>query len=257
MLIDMLDDDGYLGGDLEELARLLPAELEIDIEELQIALRHLQNMEPAGIGARSLGESLVLQLMALSADTPFRKEAIHTAKNYLEILAAKDYGKLKKLLHCDDNMLRGIQSLIVSLNPRPGSSLWKSRDALRRTGRDRQEGEGHVARFAQPGRNAEAAHQSHVCRHPCAQPGLELSAARGSAAGSQVADQERTTAIRHHPARISGHCRSAAAFLRARRGSDAPTRSAGNCRDARVCTSRRYPGSRRRSSCSRPAASSN
>ena len=45
-----------------ELAEMLPAELEIDIEELQIALRHLQNMEPAGIGARSLAESLVLQL---------------------------------------------------------------------------------------------------------------------------------------------------------------------------------------------------
>jgi RNA polymerase sigma-54 factor len=126
MLVDMLDDDGYLGGDLEELAELLPAELEIDIEELQIALRHLQNMEPAGIGARSLGESLVLQLLALPEDTPFRKEAIHTAKNYLEILAAKDYGKLKKLLHCDDGVLRGIQNLIVSLNPRPGSSYGNS-----------------------------------------------------------------------------------------------------------------------------------
>nr|MCU0972807.1 RNA polymerase factor sigma-54 [Burkholderiales bacterium] len=79
MLIDMLDDDGYLGGNLEELAETLPVELEIDIEELQIALKHLQNMEPAGIGARSLGESLVLQLEALPAQTPLRKEAIHTA----------------------------------------------------------------------------------------------------------------------------------------------------------------------------------
>ena len=122
MLIDMLDDEGYLGGDLQELVEMLPAELEIDLEELQIALRHLQNMEPAGIGARTLSESLVLQLEAMPADTPLRKEAIHTAKNYLDILAAKDYGKLKKLLHCDDNILRGIQSLIVSLNPRPGSS---------------------------------------------------------------------------------------------------------------------------------------
>ncbi|MCU0973320.1 MAG: RNA polymerase factor sigma-54, partial [Burkholderiales bacterium] len=65
-------------------------------------------------------------LEALPAQTPLRKEAIHTAKNYLEILAAKDYGKLKKLLHCDDNVLRGIQSLIVSLNPRPGSSYGNS-----------------------------------------------------------------------------------------------------------------------------------
>jgi RNA polymerase sigma-54 factor len=53
MLIDALDDDGYLTQPLEEIAELLPAEAEVEIEDLGIALRHLQNMEPAGVGARS------------------------------------------------------------------------------------------------------------------------------------------------------------------------------------------------------------
>ena len=123
LLIDSLDDDGYLHQDLDELAALLPAELEIDVDELNVALRHLQNLDPPGIGARNLNECLLLQLEALPASTPFRAHAIDIARNHLEILAARDFAKLKKLLHCDDTVLRGVQHLIVGLNPRPGSNF--------------------------------------------------------------------------------------------------------------------------------------
>ena len=123
LLIDSLDDDGYLHQDLDELAALLPAELEIDVDELNVALRHLQNLDPPGIGARNLNEGLLLQLEALPASTPFRAHAIDIARNHLEILAARDFAKLKKLLHCDDTVLRGVQHLIVGLNPRPGSNF--------------------------------------------------------------------------------------------------------------------------------------
>jgi len=68
MLIDALDDDGYLTQSLEEIAELVPPEAGADIEDLGIALRHLQNMEPAGIGARSPSECLLLQIRALSSD---------------------------------------------------------------------------------------------------------------------------------------------------------------------------------------------
>src|SRR5580765_5358131 len=69
VLIDALDEDGYLTQPLEEIAALLPVEAEADAEpllgELAIALRHLQNMEPAGVGARSPAECLSLQIRAL------------------------------------------------------------------------------------------------------------------------------------------------------------------------------------------------
>src|SRR4051812_30365690 len=64
LLIDALDDDGSLTQPLEEIATMLPAEVEADPDELSIldelstALRHLQNLEPAGVGARSPGECL-------------------------------------------------------------------------------------------------------------------------------------------------------------------------------------------------------
>ncbi len=120
LLIDSLDDDGYLPQSLEELMAILPPELEIELEELQIALKHLQNLEPAGIGARNLAECLTLQLSALPGDTPYLEEALHTTRNHLETLAARDFTRLKKLLHCDDTALRAVQKLITTLNPRPG-----------------------------------------------------------------------------------------------------------------------------------------
>jgi len=123
LLIDSLDDDGYLHQDLDELVALLPPELEIEIEDLRVALRHLHNLDPAGVGARNLGECLKLQIEALPESTPHRAAALQIVTQHLDILAARDFVKLKKLLHCDDALLRGAQSLITSLNPRPGASF--------------------------------------------------------------------------------------------------------------------------------------
>ena len=123
LLIDTLDDDGYLTQSLEELMAILPPELEVELEDLQIALRHLQNMEPAGVGARSLSECLTLQLAALPKDTPHLAQAIETARNHLETLAARDFARLRKLLHCEDGVLRAVQKLITGLNPKPGRSF--------------------------------------------------------------------------------------------------------------------------------------
>jgi RNA polymerase sigma-54 factor len=120
LLIDSLDDGGYLTQDLEELAAMLPPELAIEIDELQIALKHLQNFEPTGVGARNLSESLMLQLTALPECTPHRAEAMEIVKNHLDVLASRDFSRLKKVLRCDDSCLRAVQKLITSLNPRPG-----------------------------------------------------------------------------------------------------------------------------------------
>jgi len=122
-LIDNLDDDGFMTQNLAELAALLPAELEIGEEDLTIALKYLQSLDPPGVGARSLVESLSLQLEALPEDTPYHKEAMLIVTQHLDTFAARDYFRLKKLLRCDDDALRSIQSLIIGLNPRPAASF--------------------------------------------------------------------------------------------------------------------------------------
>ncbi|MDR1708806.1 MAG: RNA polymerase factor sigma-54 [Candidatus Accumulibacter sp.] len=119
-LIDALNDDGYLTQSLEELAESLPRELAIDPRELRVALRHLQNFEPTGVGARSVRECLELQLEARPADET-RDLALKIVREHLELLAARDFTRLKKLAECDDDALRRAQLLIRSLDPRPGA----------------------------------------------------------------------------------------------------------------------------------------
>ncbi|MPZ46424.1 MAG: RNA polymerase factor sigma-54 [Betaproteobacteria bacterium] len=123
LLIDALDDSGFIAQPLEEIAQMLPPELGVELEELSIALRHLQNLDPPGVGARNLAECLDLQLKALPECTPYRSEALETVRRHLELLAARDYLKLKKALRCDDAALRIVQRLITNLNPRPGSAF--------------------------------------------------------------------------------------------------------------------------------------
>ncbi len=125
-LIDALDEDGYLTTSLEELLELFPDEIELEADELSIALKHLQNMEPAGVGARDAAECLSLQLKALPESTPFRGDALKLVQHHLPLLAARDFGKLKRLLHADDACLRCVRTLITSLNPRPGAGFSKT-----------------------------------------------------------------------------------------------------------------------------------
>ncbi|HEY5993705.1 MAG TPA: RNA polymerase factor sigma-54 [Gallionellaceae bacterium] len=120
LLIDALDENGYLAQPLEEIAELLPAELDIPLDDLETALAQLQHLDEPGIGARSLGECLALQLKALPAETPGRELALSLVTQHLALLGAHDFTKLKKLLHCDDAGLRVAQALIVQLNPKPG-----------------------------------------------------------------------------------------------------------------------------------------
>ena len=122
LLIDALDEDGYLTQPLEEIAALLPAEA--DPEELGIALRHLQNLEPAGVGARSPGECLALQLRIIP-DEPARRLALDIVEKHLELLASRDYTRLKNITGAGDEALRAAQRLIQALNPRPGAAYAK------------------------------------------------------------------------------------------------------------------------------------
>jgi RNA polymerase sigma-54 factor len=120
-LIAALDENGYLSQSLEEIVELLPPELEVGLDELQIGLHHLQSFDPTGVGARTPAECLELQLKALPANTPERELATGIVHAHLNALAAHDFARLKRQLHCDDESLREAQHLIQSLNPHPGS----------------------------------------------------------------------------------------------------------------------------------------
>lgn len=123
MLVDAINEDGYLEQPLEELVELLPTEQEVDLLELQTALKLIQHLDPLGVGARNLNECLELQLLAEADDTPHHPIALAIVRQHLPLLAARDYVRLRKALGCSDEVLKAAQKLITGLNPRPGAGF--------------------------------------------------------------------------------------------------------------------------------------
>jgi RNA polymerase sigma-54 factor len=122
VLIESLNDDGYLADTLEDIAAELTdneAQREELIERLQCALKWLQNMEPLGVGARDLGECLILQLRAMTR-CEAQMIAIMICKQHLELLARRDMKKLMAATGADEELIKEAQALIVSTEPKPG-----------------------------------------------------------------------------------------------------------------------------------------
>ena len=128
VLIESLDVDGYLADSLEDIAERLAEMLgmggdadrrEALADTLRCALGWLQNLDPVGVGARSLGECLKLQL-ALNPPCPARQLAILVAEKHLELLAKRDLRRLMALTLADEEQLREAQSLIKACEPKPG-----------------------------------------------------------------------------------------------------------------------------------------
>ena len=136
LLVEALDDDGYLHPTLDELLAMCPPEAAVEPEELLTALRLLQSLDPTGIGARDAAECLLLQLQSLERSPPDRDVKIlpstfalarRIVHEHLPLLAAREFSKLRKLLGCSDEELRAAHRLIRSLNPRPGTAFADSR----------------------------------------------------------------------------------------------------------------------------------
>jgi RNA polymerase sigma-54 factor len=120
LIIDALDDDGFLRLPLEDVAALAPGAAPGEVET---ALRIVQTLEPNGIAARSLGECLALQVEAMDRDTPGRSIALDVVQNRLSLMAARDNTRLLDALGCSEDELRLAMELIRSLDPRPGSKV--------------------------------------------------------------------------------------------------------------------------------------
>ncbi len=123
LLIDSINEDGYLEESLEDICDSLPLELEVDLLELQTALKLIQHLDPPGLGTNNLQECILLQLNLLPKETPFLDCAKNIVSEHLAVLANKDFAKLRKLLSCDDTALKGAQCLIKQQNPRPASDF--------------------------------------------------------------------------------------------------------------------------------------
>ncbi|MFJ9450829.1 MULTISPECIES: RNA polymerase factor sigma-54 [unclassified Herbaspirillum] len=128
LIVDAIDDHGYLEESLEEIHARLPEELEIELDELTIALKLLQSFEPAGVGARSASECLALQVRRLpKVAFVTRRLALTIVEDYLALFAQRDFNKIKKALGCDDEDLREAQAVIRQCHPHPGAMFASGR----------------------------------------------------------------------------------------------------------------------------------
>jgi RNA polymerase sigma-54 factor len=124
LVVDALDDNGYLEESLDDIHARLPAELEIEFEELRTALALVQSMDPPGVGARSAAECLALQIRRMpGVPLVTRRMALTIVEKYLTWFAQREFNKLKKALDCDDEDLREAQAVIRQCNPHPGAAF--------------------------------------------------------------------------------------------------------------------------------------
>ena len=123
-LIGSLDDDGLLRKDfsflIDELA--IYRGIYTNAEEIERILNIIQHFDPAGIGARSLQECLLLQLKR-KPDSPLKQIEWNIIERYCDDFTRKNKEKIMQRLDIDEKTYDEAVNELTKLNPRPGSSL--------------------------------------------------------------------------------------------------------------------------------------
>jgi RNA polymerase sigma-54 factor len=124
-LIGNLDDDGYLRRDLASIVDDIAFSQNITTteKELEELLKVVQDLEPAGIGARDLQECLLIQLRKKEVQNMVVELATEVVEKQMDEFSKKHYEKISKKLEIDDELLKEVIQEILKLNPRPGNSM--------------------------------------------------------------------------------------------------------------------------------------
>ena len=122
-IVDSISDDGYLTESLEEIAGTLRPEIECEAAEVEAVLAGVQALDPPGVGARSVGECIELQLRQLDPATPGFNTAIQIARHHLELVAEREHSLLRRELRATDEEIASALALVRSCHPRPGSTV--------------------------------------------------------------------------------------------------------------------------------------
>lgn len=122
-LIGSLDDDGYLRRDLDSMVDdlMFRQSIYVSIEEVKNALETLQEFDPAGVGAQSLEQCLLLQLERKKMNR-YMPVAYKILEKHFDLLVKKNYDRLQKELDVDSATLKKAIAEITKLNPKPGGA---------------------------------------------------------------------------------------------------------------------------------------
>ncbi|MCL4142720.1 UNVERIFIED_CONTAM: hypothetical protein GTU68_004865 [Idotea baltica] len=131
-LIDAVDDNGYLLDDVDTLLEGLNRDFKdpedmFEMGELETVLHMVQHLDPPGCAARNASECMAIQI-AQKPPTDLTVTATRIVTDHLDLLAAHDFSRLRRLLKINDEHLQEAIALIRSLNPRPGRQLVQDHD---------------------------------------------------------------------------------------------------------------------------------
>ena len=123
-IICSLDDDGYLRRDIDSIVDDLAFKsgIETDYDEVLDILEIIQDLEPAGVGARDLQECLLLQLQH-SPDNEVNRNAIVVIENYFKEFAGKHHSRIMARTGMNESQLKEVTRRIMKLNPAPGGQI--------------------------------------------------------------------------------------------------------------------------------------
>lgn len=129
-IIGSINEDGFLEASVSELLESLPnetlSEVDLDETDIELVLQVIQSFEPVGVAARTLTETLLIQLKNLPETSNRRAEAIELLKQSSDLLAKKDYARMQKKHHLNRAELGETIALIQTLNPTPGCEFGNS-----------------------------------------------------------------------------------------------------------------------------------
>jgi len=120
LIVDYIDDDGYLTESLEQIHTSLENLLFIDFDEVEAILTYIQSLGPVGIAARSLSECLLLQLDSQFSEHILYRKIVRLIDKHMDLLEKRDYTGIKRTLKLTTSALEELMQLIRSLDPKPG-----------------------------------------------------------------------------------------------------------------------------------------
>ncbi|MCK6370710.1 MAG: RNA polymerase factor sigma-54 [Gammaproteobacteria bacterium] len=126
VLIDYINDDGYLTEPLDSILGMLPAAAGYTLAEAGDTLAKIQQLDPAGVGARDLAECLCIQLGQLGEDVPGRGLALSIAGSHLDLVAAQESVVLRRTLGVSEADLDEALALLRACHPKPGTAIQPS-----------------------------------------------------------------------------------------------------------------------------------
>ncbi len=122
-LVDSINDDGYLIYDIQEIIESLDTNPRVTFEEAEKILFKIQNLDPVGVGARSLSECIIRQIEQFNNKTPGRSLALSIASDHLDLVANREYGEIRRNLRVSEDYLNEALSLVKGCNPKPGLAI--------------------------------------------------------------------------------------------------------------------------------------